>query len=171
MISLLELYNEAKSVGVLYHFTTYKSALEIIKSGYRLKDALKLNRPEGYSVSFSRNKNLKSNTIATNVRFTVDGNKLSNYYKIEPYADRKSGYGRTTTDESEERVWAKNGVVDISKCLLKISVKPPTEYSEEDFDDELSSEPEPPSYSEYQNLLDYLKQNNINYDLVNNYKK
>jgi hypothetical protein len=172
MISLLSLYNEAKQVGKVYHFTDYDSALSIVKDGYKLKNARDIRRPEDkvYYVSFSRNKDLKSNTISSNVRFSIDGDKLSTKYKVAPYADTKAGYTRKHGHEAEERVETKDGTVDFSNSLLSIEIKNINNYSDEDFDEEETSEPSPPSMMGYNNLIKYLKANDIPFTLVDNYK-
>ena len=79
--------NESKQVGTLYHYTKLDSLKSIIDDG------ILMGTP---SLSFTRDKNFHKSyrdigagygkgLIA--VRLTVDGNKLSNRYKIEPYAD------------------------------------------------------------------------------------
>lgn len=170
MIKLIDLLreniDEAKQVGILYHFTSYPAMIKIIKDGFKLK-----GMGETY-VSLTRNKNMQSDTISNSVRITIDGDALSNKYKIEPYADTTAGYGRKaiykkgiTGDESEERINADkyNGVVDISKYIKDIDVKKPLLHIPNDEDD---FEQEPEYLSAYQELISTLKKNNIKYNIV-----
>lgn len=173
---LQEMIDEAKQVGTIYHFTSYSGLLSIIKDEYKLKDftganvdnvkLTDLNR-ELY-VSFTRSRNLVSDTVYKQARITVDGTKLSNQYKITPFADKKAGYGRTTSDEAEERIVVKkeHGYVDISKCVLAIDVMKIQDVA---YDDE--EEANPPSLMEYYNLLSYLKSHNIPFNLVTKYTR
>lgn len=160
--------NEAKQVGKLYHFTSYTHMIGIINSNFVLKSPI-----QPY-ISFTRNKLMQSDTIPDQVRFTVDGDKLSNKYRFEPYVDVEAGYGRSSKDESEERVSLKrypNGV-DISKAIISVDVKDITTsqqyYDYADFDDEEMYEP--PSLSSYDQLLKLLKAKNIPYNIVKSYK-
>lgn len=96
MVKLVKRYiKEAKQVGLLYHFC----ALEDVSKYIAPTDTLS---PSGYfwnrrtrntnTVSFSRNPNLRLNTLRSydiTVRFTVDGDKLSNNHRVMPY----SAYG------------------------------------------------------------------------------
>ena len=130
MISLIELIlKEAKQVGTLYHFTSYFNAVDIIDEDFKLsaKYSPEFREGEEEYISFTRNKSLRSTTITTGaVRFIIDGNKLSNKYKIIPYADFYHEYGRNQDggDESEERINAAkyNGVVDFKKELVQIDI-------------------------------------------------
>ena len=74
---------EEKQVGILYHFTYLYSMLEIIDSDILGDKSLgKYNE-----ISFTRDKNFYKRTKIVPVEccFIVDGNKLSNKYKIKPY--------------------------------------------------------------------------------------
>jgi hypothetical protein len=118
-------------------------------------------------ISFTRNKSMSSDSIPDQVRIVIDGTLLSDKYKLEPHADTKAGYGRRSTDESEERISAVRYPkgVDISKCIIRIDVKKPTVAgNNQDFDDEESFEP--PSLSFYIRLIEDLKQKNIPYSIV-----
>lgn len=103
-----EYITERKQVGDIYHFTdvnklgtiTYKNELDDIND-------------RGY-ISFTRNKRMPD-TIkepwwkVKTVRITVDGDKLSDKYKIQPYNDNVSG------EETEERI--------VGKSTVKIPIK------------------------------------------------
>jgi len=74
---------ESKNVGILYHFTSIENLIEIINSNEMIGNG---------SISFTRDKNFLDTTGAesigsdsTECRIVVDGDKLSNKYKIRPY--------------------------------------------------------------------------------------
>lgn len=160
---------EAKQVGILYHFTSYTNLVKIIKNDFKLTSTI-----QPY-VSFSRNKNLITDTVPTQVRLTIDGNQMSNKYKITPYADTKAGYGRTSQDENEERISLEKYPqgVDVSKYLEKVTVKkinmnfnwedPDTFQDTEDF-------VEPPSLEAYNEAIKLLKDSGIPYEIVDKYR-
>ena len=162
---LKESLKEAKQVGTIYHFTDYEAALAIIKDNYVLKNLRPDADGETY-VSFTRNRDLKSPTISRNVRFTIDGDSLSNRYKTEPFADVKAGFGRRSSDEAEERVNVEpiGGKLDFSKYLKAIDVMKPGQIVPGDEDEEV-----PEFLSGYNNLIEYLKKNNIKYNAVDSY--
>lgn len=161
LIDILKEISEGKQVGTLYHFTSYKNMISIIRDNFILKGSnIKY-------VSFTRNKSMRSDTISQNVRITVDGNKLSDKYKIEPYADYKSGYGRNLWDESEERISTErypNGI-DISKVWTKIdilSIK--SQLGAIEWEEE-----EPVSITHYNELIKLLKEKDIPYNILKKY--
>jgi hypothetical protein len=127
MIKLIDLLNEGKQVGTLYHFTNLFSLIKILETN-TFKGSNAWNKNEKPFVSFTRNKNgwgLVSGPGKT-VRITIDGNKLSNNYKISPYdMQNLKRWEDTPLDEMEERVFgdinnAKNYIIEIviqSKAL------------------------------------------------------
>ena len=171
MIKLIDLINERKQVGTLYHFTKYDNMIDIINENFILKSIHgTLTQPY---ISFTRNKAMSSDTILDQVRIVIDGSLLSDRYKLEPHADAKAGYGRSSVDESEERVsmirYPKG--VDILKCLIRIDVKKPTNTgAAKDLDPEDEDFIEPPFMSKYLRLIDMLKQKNIPYSIVEKHK-
>ncbi len=188
MIKLIDILKESlkegKQVGVLYHFTNYMFAKMIIDDGLKLKVVSKpkgLHKTPDYAkyVSFTRNKDLKSPTIDREVRFKVDGDAMSNRYKIEPFADIKAGFGRRSSDEAEERVDVemRGGSIDISPYLLSIEIMDPTALKEnqqeyEDVDDVDFKTPVKSSFlSYYKRLIDTLKEKNIPFKIVKSYNK
>lgn len=107
-MNLLDYINqlkEAKQVGRIFHFTKLKSLESILKSG-----ALSSNN--GY-ISFTRNPFLSDRKMYQNdftfingeynVRIELNGNKMSNKYKIEPYLDCFNDICRHQ-GENEERI-------------------------------------------------------------------
>jgi hypothetical protein len=131
------LLKEGKQTGVLYHNTNIENAKSILKTNnlrisnkdlnslidYRtfrddnviispfgpfLKDKTKI-KPY---ISFTRNKMYKRTN--DNVQFILDGNKLSQNYKINPY----SQFGGREADEMEERVY--RDITNLDKYIIKI---------------------------------------------------
>ena len=96
MVKLVKRYvTESKQVGKLYHFCALEDVAKYIAPTDTLSPSgLFWNRRtrNTNTVSFSRNPNLRLNTLRSydiTVRFTVDGDKLSNNHKVMPY----SAYG------------------------------------------------------------------------------
>jgi hypothetical protein len=161
--------DERKQLGNLYHFTSYQGLVGIINDGLRLENKFgdKDDKDNNY-ISFTRDKQMFSDTVKRQVRITIDGTILSDRYQIRPYADVKSGYGRTTQDEKEERalVKKKDGFVDISGSVLHIDVLDINvciSYHEDEW------EGEPPVYSDYRKLLELLPNTDISFKIVNKF--
>lgn len=150
---------EGKNIGPLYHFTNYRGLMGIIANDFRLKSDI-----QPY-VSFTRNKGFKSYSIPMEVRITVDGNSLSNRYRLQSYADVKAGYGRGKEDESEERVSLLKYPmgVDISKSLVKIEVVIPQNVTQDD--NEMS---EPTSLLAFEQLRGLIRKNDVTVEYVKN---
>jgi len=137
VIKLKEILKEYKQVGILYHYTTFMSVLQILKDD-KLKagetsDSTLKNRL--YAVSFTRNKKFHEHTgrsvsfkesafgNAPQVRITFDGNKLSDKYKINPWSQQgpfsknKKGY------ESEERiVKSEPFFIPVKKYIISVDI-------------------------------------------------
>ena len=115
---------EAKQVGILYHYTTLDSLEDIITSNQLLSnvpdvdvdDELDPNINKGGMVAFTR-ANPKSAQFAiaqyADAVLVIDGDKLSNKYKIEPTHQ----YGGNE-DEMEERIY--KDINNLNKYLIKI---------------------------------------------------
>lgn len=120
--------HERKQVGVLYHYTNIVALLKIIRDGLSLKDKM-YNR--GY-ISFSRNGNDISNLPNINARFIIDGDKISDIYKIKPDSLTRTNGKKLTDDngnpiykigdkkQSEERIYGDN--INIKSCLLAVEI-------------------------------------------------
>lgn len=168
---VLQNLEEAKQVGTLYHFTSYPSLIRIIKSGFVLTTTQTDIQPY---VSFTRNKRFTSDTISTQVRLTIDGDKLSNKYKISPHADTKAGYGRRSQDEAEERISLikyPNGV-DVSKSLIEVTLRkinPNIDWDDPDTFQDSEDFVEPPSLESYNEVIKLLKEKNIPFKIVDKY--
>jgi hypothetical protein len=111
MIQLVDLLNEGKQVGTLYHYTS-KDGLKGILNSNSMKAFEEIYMAHHlYYISFTRNKNFHKKGsnfgVKTEYRITLDGDKLSNKYKIQPFA-YVPGWGYTDNweydwleDESE----------------------------------------------------------------------
>ena len=180
LINLLrENLNEAKQVGDIYHFTSYENMISIINDDFNLK-SFGIDSDNSY-ISFTRNRNMTSPTIYRDVRISIDGDNLSNKYKIEPFADVKAGFGRNgryrkSKDESEERVnvFKKNDKIDIKKYIKSIDILDPTMLKENEDEyaaDDMEDAPGPSFLSKFYELIDVLKKKNIKYNIVKSYAK
>jgi len=106
MIKLIDILNEAKQVGTLYHYTENWLLEQIIESNT-------LRAP----VSFTRSKDKKTVFwIGAECALVVDGDKLSTAYKIRPYQSYDEE-GRFF-DEMEERV--DKNITNLNKYLIKV---------------------------------------------------
>lgn len=106
MIKLTDLLNEAKQVGTLYHYTENWLLEKIVESNTLLAP-----------VSFTRSKNKETVFwIGAEAALVIDGDKLSNNYKIRPYQSHDEE-GRFF-DEMEERV--DKNIINLDKYLVKI---------------------------------------------------
>jgi hypothetical protein len=168
----IQALDERKQVGNLYHFTSYSSLIQIINSGFVLTTKHKDIQPY---VSFTRNKSMYSDSISTQARLTIDGTKLTDKYKLSPHADEKAGYGRTSVDESEERVsllrYPKG--VDVSKSLVEVTLRkinPNIDWDDPDSFQDSEDFVEPPSLEDYNTLINLLKKKNIPFKIVDGYK-
>lgn len=161
--------DERKQVGTLYHFTSYNSMIQIIRSNMVLTTWQKDIQPY---VSFTRNKNLQSDTIEKQVRIVVDGDKLSDKYNISPHADLKAGYGRRGQDEAEERISLEKYPkgIDIKSSLINVDVLDFRSYYDFEkygsFLDDEDGVREPPSNRTYDALMKQLNAKNIPYKVV-----
>ena len=84
--------NESKQVGTLYHYTSAAGLKSILQSN-RIKASEEYYLGNDlYYISFTRNKNFYNKgsnfEVKTEYRITLDGDKLSNRYKITPFAYR-----------------------------------------------------------------------------------
>ena len=99
MIKLLDILKEAKQVGILYHFTDIEGLLGILKT-----NELWASETNADHVSLTRDKQgWHVGTLDNAFRISLDGNKISNKYKIRPYSWWGNDRGARDT-ESEEAV-------------------------------------------------------------------
>jgi hypothetical protein len=110
MIKLADILVEAKQAGNLYHSTSGKNLISILKS-----NTLKADQDPNYAmtvvgqISFTRDKNYRPGDYT----LEIDGNKLSNNYRITPFA-----YYHGDREQSEEVV--KESIANIKKYILNI---------------------------------------------------
>ena len=88
-----------KQVGTLYHYTSMGNLMMILDANSLYS---RMN-----SICFTRDQNFNScnrEVSGLDCRLEIDGDALSNNYKIEPYSDQKFVEDDPTRLESEERV-------------------------------------------------------------------
>jgi hypothetical protein len=150
MIKLKDLLKEGKQVGKLYHYTSTKGLEGILDSDELYASTERYKGRTLYFVSFTRNKNFHKKgadwDVKTTYRITIDGDKLSNKYKIQPFAykpgwnykdnweydwlddepeaDKRHFFNATGKyDEQEERIYFRTGnssIEDISRYIIAI---------------------------------------------------
>ena len=110
MIKLIDILKEAKQVGLLYHSTSGENLNSILRS-----NTLKGNQDSNYAmtagiqISFTRDKNYRPGEYT----IEIDGDKLSNNYKITPFA-----YDQDERGQAEEVV--KQDIKDFKKYIKNI---------------------------------------------------
>jgi hypothetical protein len=136
MIKLIDIINEGKQVGDLYHFTRFRNIIGILKSGTLSPSGARIEK-NGY-ISFTRDKSLGMTlgSDRTEVRIQIDGDKLSTKYQIFPYAQTKpetdydeenwvSSFSRNTqSSESEQVIPSKKygGSINILPYIKKVDI-------------------------------------------------
>ena len=117
--------SEGKGVGTLYHFTRVQSLLNMIGGDFNMKSH------QDY-ISFTRNYNLMDydnfkNDLSLDykmgdkrgIRISIDGDKLSNKYKIKPFLDVTNDVKRES-GENEEIIESPS--VKISDVIVQVDV-------------------------------------------------
>lgn len=146
VIKLVNILNEAKQVGVIYHYTTFEAGLKILQST-QLKSsetADSTNAKPVFGVSFTRDKRFHDNHVVDfaassfgnppQLRFTINGDKLSNKFKVQPYSQGGAFSKDRKGFESEERVISdKMFIIPLSDYLISVDLlieykKPSNEY-------------------------------------------
>jgi hypothetical protein len=141
-----EQLDESKQVGIIYHYTTFEAGLKILQSN-QLKsgeaaDSTKSNPV--FAISFTRDKRFHDNHVVgfdessfgnkPQLRFTIDGDKLSNRYSVQPYSQQGAFSKDRKGFESEERVISdKMFTIPLSDYLISVDLlieykKPSNEY-------------------------------------------
>ncbi len=119
--------NESKNVGLLYHFTDEKSLEKILNDNKMIGSFMyEINDVELYGVSTTRNKNLNYDKQKNNIRITLNGDMLSNNYKIQPrdYWNREYNIpdNPQTIDEDEEVILTPKGYIfNIDRYIISIN--------------------------------------------------
>ena len=136
MIKLKDILKEAKQVGIIYHYTTFESGLKVLELNQLKSDhtAESTNAKPVFGISFTRDKRFNNANRAVDftnssfgrtpqLRFTIDGNKLSNKFKVQPYS-QGGRFDKGKKDfESEERVTSdKLFTIPLSNYLISIDL-------------------------------------------------
>lgn len=137
LIGLLEELQEGKQVGDIYHFTDTDTISLMIKDKRKIiLDPSFSSFAAGKYYSFTRNPNLGTlSEEKHHVRIKLNGDKMSNKYKFEPYADIESGedlYSKNAPNyESEERINSKKyGPIDLTPYIEEITIISPDSFKE-----------------------------------------
>ena len=153
LIDILEDINEAKQVGDIYHFTGVldkngnRYLMKILNSGY-----LKPN--EDNQISTTRNKKVDVYPFIGHIpdyiaRLTLDGNKISNNYKIKPfYFDNQGDPAYLAKDEFEEQIITNGKNFPIYPYLKKVDL-----FVKDKEEEEVNK------------VIDFLDEKNINYEI------
>jgi len=127
MKNFKEYLSERKQVGKLYHFTTLDKLVKILKDGLKSEALIDKDDNSRDGVSFTRNyrhaKDISHGGVF-DLRITIDGDKLSDKYKITPFHDREyykyqQQSGKKVEDEMEELVTTTKPI-PIKKYILDI---------------------------------------------------
>ena len=128
-----QMLNESKQVGELYHWTTFIGVYMILEDN-RIKsanrsvrdDATTFNYDDKYGVSFTRDKQFhgwKNRHYPMEVCIVVDGDKLSNNYKLFPYNDFFDGKDKPNKKEADEMETRTNkDVNNVIKYIKRIEL-------------------------------------------------
>jgi hypothetical protein len=133
MIKLIDLLNEGKQVGNLYHFTYLSSVSSIHEKGIKFApNNSYLPKHEGMFYIATTRDHMGHNFIKGSefvVRITLDGNKISEHYSIEPInqnylmakdAGIDNNWPSAKDVYYEERIWSsKEGYLD-PKYIIKM---------------------------------------------------
>jgi hypothetical protein len=126
MIKLIDILNEAKQVGTLYHFTTFSSLLNILKTN-TLKASNKFEKDKPPTVSLTRDKLGDIGGVGGSgtktVRISIDGDKLSNKYKITPY-NYYSNYPDYKESEDEMEEIIQGDIKNIIDYIIEVRINP-----------------------------------------------
>jgi len=110
---------ERKQVGTLYHYSSFIGGLAIIKENWLAPGGNTFMPLESDSISFTRNKNFHITNkddfhdINLVIRFKINGDKLTDKYKVKPYSDTS---------------WVQNPKEKESEEVVKGSIKPFLKY-------------------------------------------
>jgi hypothetical protein len=137
LINLLKEITEGKQVGDIYHFTdTDTLALMIKEKGGIVLDSSYSSFAADKYYSFTRNPNLGTlSEEKHHARIKLNGDKMSDKYKFEPYADIASGedlYSKNAPNyESEERINSKKyGEINLTPYIEEITLISPDSFKE-----------------------------------------
>lgn len=156
MIKLIDILYEAKQVGSLYHFTNIKYLKNILNLGLKFQpDNSGLKQFENtFYISVTRDitgkgilKYMVSDSSTINVRIKLDGNKISEKYKIKPIniewiwngEEEEWEYTSKFPEFAEERIISsKSGYLN-SNYILQIDTIIPKEDIDNEFIDKVNT--------------------------------
>ena len=177
LINILKEITEGKQVGTLYHYTDIGHHDDQVLYNIIKQNVLIPSKYNG-DVSLTRSKNQDFSLAKEKSVIVLDGDKLSNNYKITPYHDIGWNYDvqdiepedrdekippierfqrNFFEDEKEERI--KGPIKNLSKYIIKIIINV-------DNKDEYQNDPE--LLQNINQLIDLLKEKNIPYEIKNN---
>ena len=179
MIKLRDILKEAKQVGIIYHYTTFESGLKVLKSN-QLKSGEAADSTKSkpvFAISFTRDKRFHDNHVVDftsssfgktpQLRFTIDGNKLSNKFKVQPYSQGGVFDKGKKSFEAEERVVSnKPFFIPIMSYIKSVDVL--FEYKEPkdgDWEAEFDYEEYAPLRAE---IIEFAKDKNLPINLIVN---
>ena len=123
MIKLIDILNEAKQVGILYHYTENWLLKQIIETNTLLAPVSFTRRQSNWVRDFTNGESI----------IVIDGNKLSNNYKIKPYqdidpfladiGDEAPSFAGGKNEEYEERV--DKNITNLNKYIIKVIILVP----------------------------------------------
>lgn len=112
---------EAKQVGILYHYTSVNFLLQILKEDTLLS---RLNSDDSRTISFTRDKNFEKfkgrSIYSTEARIVLDGNKISERYKLEPFNFFK--YSQTGKYYEAEEILKIDKLSNVSKYIIRVEL-------------------------------------------------
>tara|TARA_R110000822_G_scaffold149056_6_gene288139 strand:+ start:4782 stop:7679 length:2898 start_codon:yes stop_codon:yes gene_type:complete len=122
----IERLNEAKQVGLLYHVTTPQKLEKILNSNTLRGSYISWDGGETdfLGISTTRNKNFLYDN--NKIQIVLDGDKISNNYKVMPYDYWRRNYNipgeSQTQDEDEEIIKVgEGGLKSIKDYIIKIN--------------------------------------------------
>jgi len=122
--------NEAKQIGDIYHFTDLETLYNMMNVHQKIElDKSYSSLASNSYYSFTRNPNLLTlGDSKHQVRIELNGDKMSNKYKFEPYVDVDSGeddfnYSKNSPNfVAEERISSKYGNIDLTPYIENITI-------------------------------------------------
>jgi len=177
MIKLIDILKEAKQVGILYHGTismyTFFEILnsDTLKTHYDVTSHYHNEDSEDPRASISLTR-AKQTANGYPIYFELDGNKLSNNYKIIPFRDQfaldgdeyEYEYTKLNNNEFEERIY--KNITNLHKYIIKVVIKKALIEQEINRLKSARNLPYTPiqSWDEFLNKLNNIK--NIPYEIV-----
>ena len=121
---------EAKQIGDIYHFTDLETLANMQRTSNHIElDSEYSSNAANEYYSFTRDPNIRTlGDDKHQIKIKLNGDKMSNKYKFEPYVDVTSGeeefsYGKNTPNfEAEERISSKYGKIDLTPYIDEIAI-------------------------------------------------